>query len=107
MSTPIATPCTASACWRTASASPCRCCHVGRPGFLAWILATLLIKGFGALSPTCSPGHAGPGQRRGGLRNAIVGSLMMVGLSTAISTPIGILAGIYLAEYGEKTSSPR
>jgi phosphate transport system permease protein len=36
------------------------------------------------------------------LRNAIFGSLMMVGLSTAVSTPIGILAGIYLAEYGEE-----
>jgi len=70
--------------------------------FLAWILTTLLIKGFGALSAgmfvhdTPAPGSDG-----GGLRNAIVGSLMMVLLSTAISTPIGILAGIYLAEYGE------
>jgi phosphate transport system permease protein len=35
--------------------------------------------------------------------NAIVGSLLMVGASTAISTPIGILAGIYLAEYGERS----
>jgi phosphate transport system permease protein len=70
--------------------------------FLVWILTTLLIKGFGALSmdmfihDTPAPGSDG-----GGLRNAIIGSLMMVGLSTAISTPIGILAGIYLAEYGE------
>ena len=69
---------------------------------LLWILATLLIKGFGALSidmfihDTPAPGSEG-----GGLRNAIVGSLMIVGLSTLISTPIGILAGIYLAEYGE------
>jgi phosphate transport system permease protein len=56
------------------------------------------------------PVHANtpaPGSEGGGLRNAIVGSLMMVGLSTAISTPIGILAGIYLAEYGETTSSPQ
>jgi phosphate transport system permease protein len=69
--------------------------------FLAWILSTLLINGFGALSgsmftaDTPAPGSAG------GLRNAIVGSLLMVGLSTLISTPVGILAGIYLAEYGE------
>jgi len=70
---------------------------------LAWILGTLLVKGLGGLSigmfthDTVSPGSAD-----GGLRNAIVGSLMMVGLSTLVSTPIGILAGIYLAEYGEQ-----
>ncbi|HBZ06439.1 MULTISPECIES: phosphate ABC transporter permease PstA [Massilia] len=69
--------------------------------FLAWILATLLIQGFGALSgPMFSLDTPAPGSE-GGLRNAIVGSLMMVGLSTLVSTPVGILAGIYLAEYGE------
>jgi phosphate transport system permease protein len=70
-------------------------------GFLLWILATLLINGFGALSHTLftmdTPAPGSPG----GVRNAIVGSLMIVGLSTAISTPVGILAGIYLAEYGQ------
>ncbi len=72
--------------------------------FLMWILFTLLIKGFSALSPglfietTPAPGSDG-----GGLMNAIVGSLLMVGSATLISTPIGILAGIYLAEYGDKT----
>jgi phosphate transport system permease protein len=69
--------------------------------FLAWILATLLINGFGALSGSMfsldTPAPGSPG----GLRNAIVGSLLMVGLSTLICTPVGILAGIYLAEYGE------
>ncbi len=70
--------------------------------FLLWILATLVIKGFGALSLELFIADTpAPGSEGGGLRNAIVGSLMMVGLSTAISTPIGILAGIYLAEYGE------
>ena len=70
--------------------------------FLAWILTTLLIKGFGALSVGMfTQDTPAPGSDGGGLRNAIVGSLMMVLLSTAISTPIGILAGIYLAEYGE------
>ena len=70
-------------------------------GFLGWILWTLLVNGFGALAgsmftlDTPAPGSAG------GLRNAIVGSLMIVGLSTLVSTPIGILAGIYLAEYGD------
>ncbi len=72
--------------------------------FLMWILATLLIKGFGAISvdlftlTTPSPDNDG-----GGLMNAIVGSLLMVGAATLISTPIGILAGIYLAEYGEES----
>lgn len=71
---------------------------------LFWILAVLLIKGFAAinldlfLSITPAPGSPG-----GGLANAIVGSIMMVGLCTVISTPVGILAGIYLAEYGPKS----
>lgn len=70
--------------------------------FLLWILSTLLIKGFGALSldlfllDTPAPGS------EGGLRNAIWGSVLIVGLATFISTPIGVLAGIYLAEYGEE-----
>ncbi len=71
--------------------------------FLVWILTTLLIKGFGALSVDMfTQTTPAPGSEGGGLMNAIVGSAMMVALSTAISTPIGILAGIYLAEYGEE-----
>jgi phosphate transport system permease protein len=70
-------------------------------GFLAWILVTLLMEGFHGLSVTLftmdTPAPGSPG----GLRNAIVGSLLLVGLSTLVSTPIGILAGIYLAEYGQ------
>lgn len=70
--------------------------------FLMWILGTLLLKGFGALSGAMfSADTPAPGGEGGGLRNAIVGTLMMVGLSTLVSTPVGILAGIYLAEYGE------
>jgi len=69
---------------------------------LAWILGTLLVKGLGGLSLAMFTSDTlAPGSANGGLRNAIVGSLMMVGLSTLVSTPIGILAGIYLAEYGE------
>lgn len=70
--------------------------------FLAWILVVLLYKGFGALSlslftqPTPAPGSDG------GLFNAILGSVMMVGMSTFVATPIGILAGIYLSEFGRK-----
>ncbi|RZI72980.1 MAG: phosphate ABC transporter permease PstA, partial [Rubrivivax sp.] len=44
-----------------------------------------------------------PPMEPGGLANAIVGSLMMVGLATLIGTPVGIMAGIYLAEYGQRT----
>jgi phosphate transport system permease protein len=71
--------------------------------FLSWILLTLLVKGFNALSLNLLI-HDTPAQGTpdGGIRNAIVGSLMIVGLATFISTPIGILAGIYLAEYGEE-----
>ena len=69
---------------------------------LAWILGTLLVKGLGGLSiGMFSHDTLAPGSPDAGLRNAIVGSLLMVGLSTLVSTPIGILAGIYLAEYGE------
>lgn len=69
--------------------------------FLAWILFTLLYNGFGALATTLFTADTPAPGTPGGLRNAIVGSLMMVGLSTLVSTPIGILAGIYLAEYGQ------
>jgi phosphate transport system permease protein len=72
--------------------------------FLMWILFTLLIKGVSALSPSLFiETTPAPGSDGGGLMNAIVGSLLMVGSATLISTPIGILAGIYLAEYGDKT----
>jgi phosphate transport system permease protein len=71
-------------------------------GFLAWILFTLLVHGFGALSHTLFALDTPAPGSEGGIRNAIVGTLMMVGLSTLISTPVGILAGMYLAEYGER-----
>ncbi|HEV2612967.1 MAG TPA: phosphate ABC transporter permease PstA [Noviherbaspirillum sp.] len=72
--------------------------------FLMWILFTLLSKGFGALSLSMfTETTPAPGNEGGGLMNAIVGSLMMVGAATLVSTPIGILAGIYLAEYGEES----
>jgi phosphate transport system permease protein len=46
-----------------------------------------------------------PGTEGGGLRNAIIGSLMMVGLSVLVSTPVGILAGVYLTEYGDQSKT--
>ncbi len=70
--------------------------------WLGWILWTTLSYGVGAVDwslfthDTPAPGGAG------GLRNAIVGSLIMVGLATAIGTPVGIMAGTYLAEFGGK-----
>jgi len=70
--------------------------------WLSWILVTLFGKGFDGISAalftemTPAPGSSG------GLLNAIAGSLMMVTLATMIGTPIGILAGTYLAEFGQK-----
>ncbi|HEX8885099.1 MAG TPA: phosphate ABC transporter permease PstA [Noviherbaspirillum sp.] len=72
--------------------------------FLLWILVTLIINGFSAISGALfAESTPAPGSEGGGLLNAIVGSLMMVGMATLVSTPIGILAGIYLAEYGEES----
>ena len=68
--------------------------------FLSWILATLLSNGFAALSPTLFTQMTPPPGSAGGLLNAIYGSLLIVGTATLVSTPIGVLAGIYLAEYG-------
>jgi phosphate transport system permease protein len=71
---------------------------------LAWILWTLFYNGLSAFGydfffrSTPAPGSEG-----GGVANAIVGSLLMVGVSTLVATPVGILAGIYLAEFGERS----
>jgi phosphate transport system permease protein len=71
---------------------------------LTWILFVLISKGFSAFNSnfffnsTPAAGSAG-----GGLANAIVGSLMIVISCTLISTPVGILAGIYLSEYGDRS----
>jgi phosphate transport system permease protein len=69
--------------------------------FLLWILATLFVRGFQALSPMLFTQMTPPPGSDGGLANAIYGSVAMVGVATFISTPIGILAGIYLAEFGK------
>ncbi|MDL2284938.1 phosphate ABC transporter permease PstA [Oxalobacter sp. OttesenSCG-928-P03] len=72
--------------------------------FLMWILGTLFFRGFGALNwSMLTESTPAPGSDGGGLLNAIAGSVMMVGVSTAMVTPVGIFAGIYLAEYGEKS----
>jgi len=69
--------------------------------FLLWILYTLFLRGFEALSPTLFTQMTPPPGSAGGLLNAIFGSVLMVLVATLVSTPIGILAGIYLAEYGK------
>lgn len=73
-------------------------------GFLLWILSVLLINGLGAIDiDLFTKTTPAPGSEGGGLLNPIVGSLLMVGTATLISTPIGIFAGIYLAEYGQES----
>ena len=70
--------------------------------WLAWILFETIRLGIGGLALTVFTEMTPPPQAdSGGLLNAIVGSLMMVSLATAVRTPIGILCGIYLAEYGK------
>lgn len=70
--------------------------------WLLWILWTTLELGFSGLSLTLFTQHTPPPGTDGGLLNAIVGSLIMVTIATAIGAPVGVLAGIYLAEYGQK-----
>jgi phosphate transport system permease protein len=72
-------------------------------GALVWILGTLMFKGLGALRPQVFTHMTPPPGNDGGLLNAIYGSLLMVGVGTLIATPTGILAGIYLAEYGQRS----
>ena len=70
--------------------------------WLFWIIGTLLVKGGGSLSlDLFTQNTPGPGGQ-GGLANAIVGSVMISAVATLIGTPIGILAGTYLAEYGNR-----
>jgi phosphate transport system permease protein len=71
---------------------------------LLWILWTLFSNGLAALTLNFfTQSTPAPGTEGGGMANAIVGSVLMVGLATLISTPVGILAGIYLAEYGDRS----
>jgi phosphate transport system permease protein len=69
-------------------------------GSLAIILATLLFEGFRGISPAVFTQMTPPPGSEGGLLNAITGSLIMTFLGVALGTPLGILAGTYMAEYG-------
>ena len=70
--------------------------------WLAWIVITLLHEGFGALTVSLFSQMTPPPGSAGGLLNAIVGSVLMATTATLIGTPIGILAGTYLAEFGRR-----
>jgi phosphate transport system permease protein len=73
---------------------------------LLWILYVLFANGLSALdSNLLTSDTPAPGTEGGGLRNAIVGSLMIVGLTVLVSTPVGILAGVYLTEYGDESKT--
>ena len=72
--------------------------------WLIWILFTTLDLGIAGLSlDLFTKMTPPPNSSEGGLANAIAGSLLLVSLATALGAPIGILAGIYLAEYGQRT----
>jgi phosphate transport system permease protein len=71
--------------------------------WLVWIVLVLLYEGGTALlRPSLFTQMTPPPGGDGGLANAIVGSVLMAGAGTIIGTPIGILAGTYLAEYGQR-----
>ena len=70
--------------------------------WLFWILGVLLWEGAAALRPSLFVQMTPPPGSDGGLANAIFGSVLMAGAGALIGTPVGILAGTYLAEYGRR-----
>ncbi|MCK9375346.1 MAG: phosphate ABC transporter permease PstA [Syntrophobacterales bacterium] len=73
-------------------------------GILIWILSGVIARGLGAINldffiqlPTP------PGMEGGGLANAILGTLAMTVAATLLSVPLGLLAGVYLAEFGQES----
>jgi phosphate transport system permease protein len=73
-------------------------------GWLVLILGSLVYQGLSGLSLAVFTEVTPPPNADGGLLNAIVGSLMMTALAVLIGTPVGILAGTYMAEYGKSTT---
>ena len=71
--------------------------------WLIWILIETFRLGIGGLNLAVFTEMTPPPMSDGGLLNAIFGSAMMAGLATLLGTPIGVLAGVYLAEYGQKS----
>ena len=71
---------------------------------LIWILIILFKNGFAGLSwAVFTESTPAPGSEGGGLANAIVGSMMMIGVTALVATPFGILSGVYLAEFGDRS----
>jgi phosphate transport system permease protein len=70
-------------------------------GWLVLILGSLVYEGLSGLSPAVFTQMTPPPGADGGLLNPIIGSLMLTILAIAIGTPVGILAGTYMAEYGK------
>lgn len=70
--------------------------------WLFWIIATLVWKGGAALTPALFLESTPPPGEAGGLLNAMIGSVLMAMAATLVGTPIGVLAGTYLAEFGQR-----
>ncbi|KAB0269109.1 phosphate ABC transporter permease PstA [Microvirga brassicacearum] len=69
---------------------------------LGWILLMLIVEGISGFSPALfTQTTPGPGTQGGGIANALVGSLILTFLGIIVATPVGVLAGTYLAEYGK------
>lgn len=71
--------------------------------WLFWILWETLLLGLGGLSVATFTQMTPPPNDEGGLANAIYGSFLMVALATCVGTPVGVMAGIYLAEFDSKS----
>jgi phosphate transport system permease protein len=71
--------------------------------FLGWILWTLIAKGIGGVNWALFTQDQPPPMEEGGLKNAFFGSALMCGLGLLIGTPLGIAAGTWLAEYGNRS----
>lgn len=73
-------------------------------GFLFWILSVLILNGVEAINWNIFEFEgAPPGYEESGLRHALIGQLILVGVATLIGVPAGILAGTYLSEYGQRS----
>jgi len=69
--------------------------------FLLWILSILIINGIDAINWNIFIFEgAPPGYEESGLKHALIGQVMLIGVATVIGVPLGILAGTYLSEYG-------